>query len=166
MGATVTPTMGNRQIATEVGTLTCWCSDTGSLSRSQLALRNGALTREISYASSPGELWENWRSACKCQVIARRAVLSTVARMKPTTNSKPRRHLASVPGPEGATNPTGRPVWLTLDDLTEVLGVSKWTLYAWHRRGYPDFPKAVKLPNGQVRVLETDLVEWMNGRAA
>jgi len=36
MRVTVTPMMGNRQIATQVGTPTCWCSDTGSLSRSQL----------------------------------------------------------------------------------------------------------------------------------
>lgn len=83
--------------------------------------------------------------------------------MKPNSTSKPRRHPASVSGSDGATGP---PVWLTLDDLARVLEVSKWTLYAWHRRGYPDFPRASKLPNRQVRVLEADLVEWMRGRAA
>jgi predicted DNA-binding transcriptional regulator AlpA len=55
--------------------------------------------------------------------------------------------------------------WLTIHQLAEVLSVSKYTVYKWASRGYPDFPLAVRLPNAQLRVERADLEQWMLERA-
>lgn len=46
--------------------------------------------------------------------------------------------------------------WLSVKDIAEDLGVSLHTVYKWSARGQPDFPRAVRLANGGLRVR----VDW------
>jgi excisionase family DNA binding protein len=63
------------------------------------------------------------------------------------------------------SNTNNRKQWLSIEQLADELGVSKWTLYDWSRRGNPDFPRASRLPNRQLRVERGDLEAWMAERA-
>lgn len=53
---------------------------------------------------------------------------------------------------------------LTLKDVARLVGVSYSTLTKWSSRGWPDFPKAIRLPNGQIRVKRADLEDWVESR--
>lgn len=50
----------------------------------------------------------------------------------------------------------------SIEQLAEHFGASTSTLYKWIAKG--DFPRHVRLPNGQVRVLEDDLDVWLLAR--
>lgn len=56
------------------------------------------------------------------------------------------------------------PEWLSMDDLSGYLGVSKSTLYKWRSLGGNDFPYYVRLPNRQIRVHRDDVRVWMYQR--
>ena len=54
--------------------------------------------------------------------------------------------------------------WFTLAQMAEVLMVSYDTIRKWRCRG--EFPRAVTLPNGSIRIHRKDLELWLEGRAA
>ena len=54
---------------------------------------------------------------------------------------------------------------LSMRDLSDRLDTPIDSLYKWSRRGFPDFPRALRLPNGQIRVRVQDLNDWIEGRA-
>lgn len=53
---------------------------------------------------------------------------------------------------------------LTMKDFAERVGVSYNTASVWNVRGYPDFPRTIVLPSGQVRIAEADLKAWLRTR--
>lgn len=55
--------------------------------------------------------------------------------------------------------PAGR--WLSVRDIADDLGVSMSTLYKWSARGQPDFPRAVRLRNGDLRVRRDWYEAWL-----
>ena len=48
------------------------------------------------------------------------------------------------------------------DQLAEVLGVTLSTIYKWRQKG--EFPTSIRLPNGQLRVMQDDLDAWLLAR--
>lgn len=48
---------------------------------------------------------------------------------------------------------------LTLDEVRNRLGVAKSTFARWKATG--SAPKLIKLPNGKLRVRESDLAAWL-----
>jgi excisionase family DNA binding protein len=59
-----------------------------------------------------------------------------------------------------------RPDLLTLKEVAATLQVSVWTAYEWAAAGYPDFPRAIRLRNRQIRVRREDLAAWLEECAA
>jgi excisionase family DNA binding protein len=57
------------------------------------------------------------------------------------------------------TTPKKREIMYSVDDVAEYCGVSTSTVYKWVAKG--DFPTYLRLPNGQIRVLEDDLEVWL-----
>ncbi len=51
--------------------------------------------------------------------------------------------------------------WLSVRDIAEDLGVSMSTLYKWSSRGEPDFPRAIRLGNGDLRVRRDWYEAWL-----
>lgn len=49
---------------------------------------------------------------------------------------------------------------LHLEDLADWLGVSTHTLYKWSSRGYPDFPKQLRLRNRRIAVMCRSTKAW------
>lgn len=54
--------------------------------------------------------------------------------------------------------------WLTSAQMAEVLMVSDDTIRKWRCRG--EFPGAMTLPNGSIRIHRKDVELWLQGRAA
>jgi predicted DNA-binding transcriptional regulator AlpA len=50
---------------------------------------------------------------------------------------------------------------LSIPEVIAELGVPRSTFYRWRQTGVG--PKAIKLPNGQVRVRRAVLEEWLQG---
>lgn len=48
---------------------------------------------------------------------------------------------------------------LNLNELAEILGVSRSTIYRWSER--PDFPKKQKIGPNSVRWLESEVENWV-----
>lgn len=51
--------------------------------------------------------------------------------------------------------------WLGIRDIADDLGVSMSTLYKWSARGEPDFPRAIRLRNGDLRVRRDWYEAWL-----
>lgn len=51
--------------------------------------------------------------------------------------------------------------WLTVKDIADDLGVSLSTIYKWSSRGQPDFPRAIRLRNGDLRVRRDWYEAWL-----
>jgi excisionase family DNA binding protein len=51
---------------------------------------------------------------------------------------------------------------LTVNEVCAELKVSRSTFYSWRQAGKG--PRAIKLPNGDVRVLRADLDAWLRAR--
>lgn len=49
--------------------------------------------------------------------------------------------------------------WMTVPQVIAEIGVPRSTFYRWRQIGRG--PKAIKLPNGQVRIRRTSLDEWL-----
>jgi predicted DNA-binding transcriptional regulator AlpA len=56
------------------------------------------------------------------------------------------------------------PVFITLADVCDQLGVSRNTVNAWRRDGR--FPQGKRLPNGQVRYAVVDVEAFIDSLAA
>ena len=54
------------------------------------------------------------------------------------------------------------PVWLTVAEVCDELKVARSTCEKWRQKG--DAPRAVRLPNGQLRVRREWLDEWIEDR--
>ena len=54
--------------------------------------------------------------------------------------------------------------WLSPEQLADLLGVSRHTIYKWSSRG--EVPAAVRLPNGSLRFHRAAVVRWLAERAA
>jgi predicted DNA-binding transcriptional regulator AlpA len=51
---------------------------------------------------------------------------------------------------------------LTVDQVLEELGgVSRRTFYRWREIGKA--PAGIKLPNGEIRIWRSDLLNWLHG---
>ncbi len=50
-----------------------------------------------------------------------------------------------------------------LKELTELLGISKATIYAWMKKG--DFPQSVSLGANSVGWKESDVQHWIESRS-
>ena len=59
---------------------------------------------------------------------------------------------------------TVAPAILRVDDLTEMLGVSRKTIWSWRRSG--DFPEPVKLGPRLIGWRRSDVDAWLNRPAA
>ena len=57
--------------------------------------------------------------------------------------------------------PLGMAEFLTVDQLCELLAVSRSTLYKWRTRGLA--PAALELPNGSLRFKRSDVDAWIGG---
>jgi excisionase family DNA binding protein len=55
---------------------------------------------------------------------------------------------------------------LTTEDVAERLGASIDTIYKWSRKGPPYFPRAIRLPNREIRVRLRHLEAWLSEREA
>jgi predicted DNA-binding transcriptional regulator AlpA len=51
--------------------------------------------------------------------------------------------------------------FLTIPQVIEEIGVPRATFYRWRQRGRG--PKAIKLPNGHVRIRRSALSSWLEG---
>jgi predicted DNA-binding transcriptional regulator AlpA len=51
--------------------------------------------------------------------------------------------------------------WWTIRQIALDLGVSVDTVYKWSSRGQPDFPRAIRLRNGEVRVRDDWYEAWL-----
>jgi predicted DNA-binding transcriptional regulator AlpA len=60
--------------------------------------------------------------------------------------------------------PAAGPEWLTIMEVIAVLRVPRSTFYKWRTRGAG--PRAVRLPNGQLRVHAGDLAAWLRADPA
>ena len=50
---------------------------------------------------------------------------------------------------------------LTVDEFCEIYKVSRSTFYDWRAKGRA--PKCRKLPNGEIRIRQTDADRWFDG---
>ena len=94
-------------------------------------------------------------SAVSGQRIKRRRVLALIAAIG---------QLRTVPPMTIQTAPEPTHL-LSMRDLSDRLDTPIDSLYKWSRRGFPDFPRSLRLPNGQIRVRVQDLNDWIEGRA-
>lgn len=51
--------------------------------------------------------------------------------------------------------------WLSIKDIADDLGISMSTAYKWSARGEPDFPRAIRLRNGDLRVRRDWYESWL-----
>jgi len=51
--------------------------------------------------------------------------------------------------------------WLSIREIAEDLGISVHTAYKWSARGEPDFPKTIRLRNGDIRVRRDWYEAWL-----
>lgn len=51
---------------------------------------------------------------------------------------------------------------LTIEDICKDLGITRSTFYDWRAGGKA--PRCIKLPNGGVRVRQTDYDQWLASR--
>ena len=51
--------------------------------------------------------------------------------------------------------------WLSIRDIAEDLGISMNTAYKWSARGEPDFPRTIRLRNGDLRVRRDWYDDWL-----
>ena len=49
--------------------------------------------------------------------------------------------------------------WLTIDQICEEWGIARSTFQRWLHTGKG--PRAVKLPNGKIRIRRSDLEAWI-----
>ena len=52
--------------------------------------------------------------------------------------------------------------WWSIRDIAADLGISVSTAYKWSSRGQPDFPRSVRLRNGEIRVRDDWYEEWLS----
>ncbi len=50
--------------------------------------------------------------------------------------------------------------WITVTEIAAILRVSRHSVYKWSPRGWPYFPRHIRLPNGEIRVSEDSLAAW------
>lgn len=55
-----------------------------------------------------------------------------------------------------------RTAYLTLEDVCEILEIARRTFYEWRKKGIA--PKCIKLPNGDLRIRQTELDRWIETR--
>ena len=51
--------------------------------------------------------------------------------------------------------------WLSIRDIADDLGISMHTAYKWSARGEPDFPRTIRLRNGDLRVRRDWYEAWL-----
>ncbi len=51
--------------------------------------------------------------------------------------------------------------YLTIPEVIEVLRIPRSTFYRWRQLGRG--PRSIKLPNGDVRIRQSDLESWLRG---
>ena len=51
--------------------------------------------------------------------------------------------------------------WWSVRDIAADLGVSINTVYKWSARGTPDFPRTIRLRNGELRVRDDWYQAWL-----
>ena len=56
--------------------------------------------------------------------------------------------------------------WLSIRDIAEDLGISMHTAYKWSARGEPDFPRTIRLRNGDLRVRRDWYEAWLENLEA
>ena len=54
--------------------------------------------------------------------------------------------------------------FLSPSAIAGLLEVSIHTVYKWSARGWPHFPRHLRLPNGEIRVSGADFDEWVASR--
>jgi excisionase family DNA binding protein len=57
---------------------------------------------------------------------------------------------------------TARTQYLTLDDVCQLLEIARRTFYEWRKKGTA--PRCIKLPNGDLRIRQTELERWLETR--
>jgi predicted DNA-binding transcriptional regulator AlpA len=65
------------------------------------------------------------------------------------------------PKPEPDPTADGLPRWLSIKEVAEDLGISIHTAYKWSQRGYPWFPRSIRLRNGDKRVRRDWYQAWL-----
>ncbi|SFE28132.1 transcriptional regulator, AlpA family [Actinacidiphila alni] len=73
-------------------------------------------------------------------------------------NSPPARRGSRAPG---RPRPPARHPSLKLLEVLDEIGMSRSAFYRMRARGKA--PKCIKLPNGQIRVRQSDLDSWLEG---
>lgn len=53
--------------------------------------------------------------------------------------------------------------WITIRQIATDLGVSTSTVYKWSCQGPPNFPRSIRLRNGELRVRVDWYEEWLTG---
>ena len=84
-------------------------------------------------------------------LIAALTLLGTVPRM-------------ATKKPHASTITINMSEFLTLRQFAELLGISYKTASVWNNRGWPDFPRKVRLPSGEIRIRPGDLEAWLRRR--
>ncbi len=51
--------------------------------------------------------------------------------------------------------------WLSIRDIADDLGISMHTAYKWSARGEPDFPRTIRLRNGDLRIRRDWYETWL-----
>lgn len=75
----------------------------------------------------------------------------------PSRNSLPSHHgqAGQDPPPDSTRH------WMTIRQIADDLSVSLNTVYKWSARGWPWFPKAIRLRNGDVRIRRDWYEAWL-----
>jgi excisionase family DNA binding protein len=60
--------------------------------------------------------------------------------------------------------PSGR--WWSISEIASDLNVSRSTVYKWSSRGQPEFPRCIRLRNGEVRVRDDWYEAWLERMVA
>lgn len=74
---------------------------------------------------------------------------------------KERGEAAPTPPPNSPSSAASTPSFYKTSDLASILRVSPHTLSKWSARGWPYFPRHMKLPNGEIRVRIERFEEWL-----
>jgi len=56
--------------------------------------------------------------------------------------------------------------WLSIRDIADDLGISMHTVYKWSARGEPDFPRTIRLRNGDLRIRRDWYEAWLTNLEA
>ncbi len=70
-----------------------------------------------------------------------------------------------TPRAKRSPTPTGREdaarTWMTIRQIADELSISPSTAYKWSARGWPWFPKGIRLRNGDVRIRRDSFETWL-----